>query len=116
MGDSLIFRFLEKIELFLYRRALLVVTVSNSFKENLIQRKIDSRKIQVVKNGVNLSQFCPQQKCTELVNRYNLKGKFIAGYIGTHGLAHALGTILEAAAKGAKLPDGKDIVCCKTHC
>jgi len=38
-----------------------------------------------------------------------LEGKFVAGYIGTHGMAHALETILEAAAKLRQREDGKDI-------
>ena len=35
-----------------------------------------------------------------------LEGKFVAGYIGTHGMAHALETLLEAAAKLKARPDG----------
>lgn len=39
----------------------------------------------------------PRDKDPELVARYRLEGKFVAGYIGTHGIAHALNTILDAA-------------------
>ena len=35
-----------------------------------------------------------------------MKDKFIAGYIGTHGLAHALDAILEAAKQLKQSPDG----------
>jgi hypothetical protein len=38
-------------------------------------------------------------KDQELVARYGLEGKFVAGYIGTHGMAHALETLLKVAEK-----------------
>ena len=38
-----------------------------------------------------------------------LEGKFVAGYIGTHGMVHALETILEAAVKLKNCEDGDDI-------
>jgi hypothetical protein len=48
---------LEKIELFLYRRASLIVSVTHSFKENLVQRGIEKNKIEVITNGVDSSLF-----------------------------------------------------------
>jgi len=35
-----------------------------------------------------------------------LKGKFVAGYVGTHGLAHHLETLLDAAEMLCALPNG----------
>lgn len=106
MRDSPIIRFFEKIELFLYRKATRIVSVTESFKRTLIERGIDGEKIQVVTNGVDSSRFQPLSKDAELVERYNLKGKFVAGYIGTHGMAHALETVLDAAAAISKQVDG----------
>ncbi len=37
-----------------------------------------------------------QEKDAELVDRLGLKGKFVVGYIGTHGMAHGLDFILDA--------------------
>lgn len=98
MGDSWVIRFFEKVEMLLYRKASRIVTVTHSFKHKLIQRGIDADKIDVVTNGVDLVRFQPRPKDQELVRRYGLAGKFVAGYIGTHGMAHALETILKAAA------------------
>ncbi len=98
MGDSPIIRFFEHLEMFLYRKATRIVSVTDSFKKVLIRRGVDPEKIDVVKNGADLSRFHPAPKDKELVQRYALDGKFVAGYIGTHGMAHALETILEAAA------------------
>jgi glycosyltransferase involved in cell wall biosynthesis len=38
-----------------------------------------------------------------------LDGKFVAGYIGTHGMAHALETLLEAAQTLQKTPGAQNI-------
>lgn len=97
MKQSVILDWLEKLELFLYRKADAIVVVTNAFRANLKARGIDERKIHVVTNGADLSRFQPMEKDAELVERLGLGGKFVAGYIGTHGLAHALETLLEAA-------------------
>lgn len=98
MENSKIIRLLEKLEIFLYHQADLIVSVTYSFKNELIQRGVDGRKIAVVLNGVDLSKYqFNQQKSPEFAKLYNLEGKFVAGYIGTHGLAHALHNIVEAA-------------------
>ena len=62
-----------------------------------MERGVDPNKVQVVTNGVDLSRFKPRSKDPELLERFGLEGKFVAGYIGTHGLAHGLETILTAA-------------------
>lgn len=45
----------------------------------------------------------------ELAGQLGLTGKFVAGYIGTHGMAHALETLLEAARRIAALPTGPEV-------
>ena len=98
MKDSLAIRILEKIELFLYRKADLIISVTHSFKRILTQRGVNPEKIEVITNGVDASRFFHADKDQELVKQYDLAGKFVAGYVGTHGMAHHLETILEAAA------------------
>ncbi|MEZ8962409.1 glycosyltransferase family 4 protein [Vibrio cyclitrophicus] len=100
MKDSFAIRMLEKIEMFLYRRADSIVSVTHAFKEELIERGIDGKKINVVLNGVDLSKYEPSEhKDEELAEQYNLKGKFVAGYIGTHGMAHGLEHIVDVAER-----------------
>mgnify|MGYP000380107659 FL=1 len=98
-GDSKIFKFLEKIELRLYKRSSRVISVTESFKKNLIERGIDSKKVKVVINGANLERFSKMEKDAALVEKYNLKEKFVAGYVGTHGMAHKLDFILNSWPK-----------------
>ncbi len=97
MNKTLAIRFLEKIELFLYRRADKIICVTHKFKQELGTRGIELSKVEVVLNGVDLAKYKPQEKNIELLEKYNLQGKFVAGYIGTHGMAHALETIVAAA-------------------
>ncbi len=109
MEDSAALRLMERLELFLYRRAAVVVAVTESFRRNLIARGIDGAKIQVVTNGVDLTRFRPMERDPELAERFGLTGKLVAGYIGTHGMAHALETVLEAARRMAALPEGQHV-------
>jgi glycosyltransferase involved in cell wall biosynthesis len=57
MGDSPVIRFFECIEMFLYRKADLIVALTHSFKERLVERKIPAEKIEIVTNGVDLTRF-----------------------------------------------------------
>lgn len=97
MEDSLVLRMFENIEMYLYRKAALIVSVTKSFKQTLIGRGIDGNKIKVVTNGVDIARFNPRPKDEELVAKFRLSDTFVAGYIGTHGMAHALETLLQAA-------------------
>ena len=98
MNESAALRALERLELFLYRKASAVVAVTASFKRNLISRGIAGDKIAVVTNGVDLSRFRPQAPDQALRDALGIpRQAFVAGYIGTHGMAHALETVLEAA-------------------
>ncbi|HVZ36865.1 MAG TPA: glycosyltransferase family 4 protein [Polyangiaceae bacterium] len=106
MKQSLLVRMLERIELFLYRKASGIVSVTSSFRTRLGERGIDTSKIQVVTNGVDLSRFGPRPKDRELSKALGLDGKFVVGYVGTLGLAHGLETVLEAAEAVARAPDG----------
>lgn len=98
MNDSKVIKLLERLELFLYRRADRIVSVTESFKRELIDRGVDGDKIDVVLNGVDLSRYGPvKEKDRKLAEVYGLTGKFVAGYIGTHGMAHGLEHIVDAA-------------------
>lgn len=106
MRDSLALRWIEKLEMHLYRRAARIVSVTESFRRTLGLRGIDVAKIDVITNGVDLARFSPRPKDAELVRALGLGGCFVAGYVGTHGMAHGLETLLEAARQVAAAPQG----------
>src|SRR5699024_8166735 len=98
MQESFAIRALEKIELFLYRRAHAIVSVTLAFRDNLARRGIKSEKIHIVRNSVDLRRYWPLTRDKALEAQLDLQGKFVVGYLGTHGMAHALDKVVEAAA------------------
>ena len=94
-----ILQLLDKLVLFLYKKADQIVVVTDTFKERMIACGVNADKVHIIKNGVHLSQYEPREKNQELLRQYDLEGKFIVAYIGTHGLAHKLDFILDCATK-----------------
>lgn len=97
MEQSRTIRNLERLELFLYRRARRIVAVTESFRKDLVHRGIPREKIDVVRNGVHLERFQSTEPEANLARDFDLEGRFVVGYIGTHGMAHALEKVIEAA-------------------
>ena len=97
MQDSKLIAMLERLEMFLYKRADRIVSLTHAFKDELVTRGVDKDKIDIVLNGVDLSRYSPRPKSHELVEKYALQNKFVVGYIGTHGMAHGLDSILKCA-------------------
>ncbi len=98
MDTNPIISFFEYLELRMYKSAWKIITVTDSFKEQLVhERKIKTSKIEVVKNGINTDLFVPMPKNATLLKELQLENKFIIGYIGTHGMAHKLDFILDCA-------------------
>jgi hypothetical protein len=99
MEESKVLDFLEKVELFFYRKANRVVVVTPAFKRNLVNRGTDPGKIDVIPNGANMELFKPVPRDVELEQELDLEGKFVVAYIGTHGMAHSLQFIVRSIAK-----------------
>ncbi len=92
-------RALTHVEEALYRAADAIVVVTDAFRTRLAERGIDARKIAVIKNGVDLARFVPAPRDTALRARLGWQDKFVAGYVGTHGMAHGLDAVLDAAKR-----------------
>lgn len=88
----------ERMELALYRRSRAVVALTEAFKADLVGRGIPANKVAVVRNGVDIERHDVVPRCEELAKSLGLDGKFVVGYIGTHGMAHELQNVLESAA------------------
>ncbi|WP_222428322.1 glycosyltransferase family 4 protein [Sphingomonas suaedae] len=106
MRRGLAIRALEAIEAFAYRRADLVVPVTDSFVGHIRARRPDG-PISVVKNGVDLSLYRHADPAEVAAFRdvHGLTGKFVASYVGTHGMAHGLDAVLDAAERLRARPD-----------
>ncbi len=97
LKESPMIRALELLELSLYRLASRVVVVTESFKRDLVMRGIPTEKIAVVLNGVDLDAYNPQSLDDSRRLALGLADKFVAAYVGTHGMAHGLDRVLDAA-------------------
>jgi putative colanic acid biosynthesis glycosyltransferase WcaI len=91
-------QWLEHLELFLYQRATKVVALTAAFKQDLVSRGIPSEHVEVVLNGFDFARYTPQPRDMALTQQLGLEGCFTVGYFGTHGMAHALDRVLDAAA------------------
>lgn len=95
--NKIIIRFLEFLESFAYRKATHIVPVTDSFKRYMVDKGISPEKITVIKNGVDLQFYQALPEVGTTLDKLELDGKFVVSYFGTHGMAHHLETILEAA-------------------
>lgn len=101
LKNPLIIRALEAIELFLYRRARLIVVVAESTTSYLIGKGIPPAKIKCVPNGID-ARYLADAGVTPPAPppiRQKLRDSFIVSYIGTHGMSHALDVVLRAAER-----------------
>lgn len=105
MKKGVLLSLLEKIELFLYRRAKAVVTVTNGFAKDIAERKINPSKIFVITNGVadteleTAANIQNDNHSTERLRNELQISPFtkVVLYIGTHGGSQALGQVIDAA-------------------
>jgi colanic acid biosynthesis glycosyl transferase WcaI len=97
--SRLLIAFLEKVELFLYRESTAVAALTHRFREDLVRRGIPEEKVTVVRNGVDLPRYAPRPRDPSLARAWGLEGRFVVGYLGTHGMAHGLANVLEAAER-----------------
>jgi len=99
MRDSVFIRTMERLERWLYRSADRIVIVARSFRAEIEKHGIEPSRIAFVPNGVDERLFRPLGKDDELARRHDLADAFVVGYLGTHGMAHDLGHVLEAAER-----------------
>ena len=98
-------RAIEKVEAFAYRHADLVVSVTDGFVPHIRARRPDG-PIVVIKNGVDLSRFARDPAAADAFRaEHGLTGKFVASYVGTHGMAHGLQAVIAAAERLRNRPD-----------
>jgi glycosyltransferase involved in cell wall biosynthesis len=96
---------LTRLEYFLYRKADLIVGVAESTREILTQNGIPGKKMIIVPNGVDTALFDGCESGDDIRTVHGLHGKFVVSYIGTHGMAHALETVLDTAKLIEGIPD-----------
>ena len=97
MRKGRVIRALEWLEALAYRRADAIISVTRSFVPHIAARCGDAGKIHIIRNGADLQTFQRSDAGPGVKRALGLEGRFVAAYVGTHGMAHGLGTILDAA-------------------
>lgn len=92
-----VIRLLEWIERFVYRKADHIVAVTYAFERHILARGGRPGHVSVIRNGVDLDFFEPRDRDRDYARALGVDGKFVAAYVGTHGMAHGLQLLVEAA-------------------
>jgi glycosyltransferase involved in cell wall biosynthesis len=96
---SLTVRILESLARWLYRQAARVVVVTEAFADRLVSQGVPRSKLAVIPNGADTRFFAPRDSDVGLLRtRLDLDGRFVIAYVGSHGLSHGLGVVMDAAA------------------
>jgi glycosyltransferase involved in cell wall biosynthesis len=74
------------------------VALTDAFKSHIAAHGAEPQNVTIIKNGVDLSAFGARVDGEPFKKQHGLEGKFVAAYVGTHGLGHKLDTLLEAAS------------------
>jgi len=98
MRPGPVVQILEGLARFLYRQATLVVVVTEAFADRLVAQGVPRAKLSVIPNGADTRLFSPAANGSIPRAALGLNEHFVVAYIGSHGLSHGLGAILDAAA------------------
>lgn len=97
MRRNAVIRVLEALETWAYRTADLVVTTTESHRRHVLARAPETPTA-VVANGITVGWLAENRQEREAVrDELGLGDRFVAAYFGTHGMAHRLETVLDAA-------------------
>jgi len=92
----------QAAEDYAYRHADVVISMLPNVREYMESRGMASHKLHIVPNGVDPDEWQAdspdlQGKAKEILPAIRAQGLHIIGYAGTHGVANALDTFLDAA-------------------
>jgi glycosyltransferase involved in cell wall biosynthesis len=94
---NVVLRLLERLELRMYHSAARVVCLTRAFMSNLAGRGVNAQKLAYVPNGISPS-FWNSGSRRAGRERLGIEDQEIAvAYVGTVGMAHGLGSVLDAA-------------------
>jgi glycosyltransferase involved in cell wall biosynthesis len=95
---SIPMRVLERLELRMYRDATAVACLTRSFIRVLAARGIDETKLHFVPNGIIPESWSGQDRGSARLEVGAADDTVLVSYVGTTGMAHGLGTVLDAAS------------------
>tara|TARA_R110002110_G_scaffold415858_2_gene658596 strand:- start:34192 stop:35406 length:1215 start_codon:yes stop_codon:yes gene_type:complete len=113
--DSLRYKLIKALETKISLAATSVTTICEGLKLDLISRGIPAEKITVIPNAVDLSQFSHialgMAQDESILEKYDLKNKFIIGFIGSLYSYEGLDTLIKAFPEVKKnIPNAKLLI------
>lgn len=105
--DSILWKIGRKIEDFSYSHANGIIAISESIKDNIINKGVDKSKIEVIPNWIDINEVKPvSKKQNSLYKEYDIDiNKFTVVYAGNFGAVQGADIIL----KVAKILQNEDI-------
>jgi len=104
-GKEFSIKIMAKLEAFLYRKAKKILLVSKGFKESLLKRGIPSQKLKTIPLGADGSMFNNVRPDYNFIDKFGLRDKTVAVFIGAHGKANGLDYVVKAAEFSKNRPD-----------
>lgn len=81
-----------------YTSATWINVLTPAFEKALIEKKnVRPDRISMIPNGADLDLIRPGPRDNWVRRKHNLNNKFVVTYVGAHGVANALGQLLDAA-------------------
>ena len=97
--NSSIIMILNKIAKYIYLKSSMIVVVTKSFQDHLVNMGIKKEKIIIIENGFNFQRtLIPNKSIDFIKDKYNINNdNFTVSYIGTIGMSHGIEVIIKAA-------------------
>jgi len=97
LRNRTLLRIAKALEDFFLRESWTVSTVTHGFIDHFEQRGLPRAQLSFLPNGADTEFLRPQRPSQRLLDRWNLHGKKVFLYVGTHAYYHGLETLIEAA-------------------
>jgi len=97
LHNKFIIRILRLIENLVYKKARKVLVLSGAMRRNLIEKKVNTDKIQIIPNFIDTNFIKPIEKGNHFSSNWALNDKFVVMYAGNIGLPHGVEFVVESA-------------------
>lgn len=97
--NPVFFKLLARIAKFLYKRAGRIVTVTEGARDIIRNHGVSGDKLVLIPSGIRTDLIKPMQPPVGIRERFGGPNSILVSYVGTHGMAQGLSTVLEAAHK-----------------
>jgi colanic acid biosynthesis glycosyl transferase WcaI len=96
--NGLLIRLLSKFERWVYRHASKLLVIGDAFASNISSKGVESGKIHVVRNWIDLSHVVPDAKQNEFSRKHEIADKFVVLYSGTLGRVSGVEILVDVAS------------------